>query len=182
MENDVLTKNEVLSRMGKKDRIVVMACMKMYKKEVFKELRFPTLKCGEDCWIFPEIMEQCSKISIVDELVYHYYQRSDSILHQLSDERLMDDLKANLKLSRYLFECAHYEGANKWLERSLDKRQRLIEKKGAKEIIKNYYGKKEINILLKSANSSMRLKWICLYVPGMYPVLHLIKQKWRKCD
>ena len=98
----------------------------------------------------------------------------------MSDSRLTDDINANLKLSHYLFEHAFYEGAIKWCEISLDKGQRLAKKKAARNLVVNYYSKEEIKQLLRMADVYFRLKWLCLYMPGIYPVLRTMKQMLRR--
>lgn len=58
------------------------ACMKFFRKEFFLEshLMFPEdLKRAEDMGIIVPLLTKTTKISILDEPVYYYYQRSQSL-------------------------------------------------------------------------------------------------------
>ncbi|MBR3742911.1 MAG: glycosyltransferase family 2 protein [Clostridia bacterium] len=60
-----------------------LAWNKLYKRFLFDSLRYPKGKICEDSWIIHDLAEQCSRIAVTDEVVYHYFQRSDSITAQV---------------------------------------------------------------------------------------------------
>ena len=180
MRNQTLTKQEVLRRMGSDQRIIVMACMKMYRKEVFDDIRFPALSCGEDCWIFSDVIEKCNRISIVEDLVYYYYQRADSILHQKTEQRQLDDIRANLKLAHYLYMHDCFEGARKWYEIALDKTNYIKDAKAVRNVFNAFFSDAEERSLLKDAGAKLRVKWICRHVPQLRQAIRTLKHTVRR--
>ncbi len=67
------------------------ACNKIYKINVFN-VAFPLKKYYEDLGTIPIIISNCSKISYVDEALYHYIQRNGSIMHQETYNRKLEDI------------------------------------------------------------------------------------------
>ena len=61
---------------------------KLFKAHIFKTLRFTEGKVNEDEFIVQDEFDQANKISYILEPLYYYYQRPDSIIHQLSIDRL----------------------------------------------------------------------------------------------
>lgn len=57
----------------------IVAWNKLYKKELFKDLRYPLGKNHEDEFIIHRIVGKCSKISFITDKLYYYRQRSGSI-------------------------------------------------------------------------------------------------------
>lgn len=79
---------------------------KMYKSELFKDVRYPIGKWYEDLGTTPKLTMTC-KCSIVDECLYYYIQNSTSIMHTYNskindiydiEENLVNYLKDNNKL------------------------------------------------------------------------------------
>lgn len=54
---------------------------KLYKKEIFRNLKFPSGKIYEDMLIKYDILKETDKIVILDNLLYHYRQRESSIMN-----------------------------------------------------------------------------------------------------
>jgi len=68
----------------------VSAWGKIYRKTVFKNLRYPERKLFEDMWIFPKIAEK--KILILNVALYHYIFRKNSITTTKFKPEYMDFL------------------------------------------------------------------------------------------
>lgn len=77
-KSKVLDSNEALVWLNSFKGIDVSACNKMYKREVFKEKRFPIGKLCEDFYTMYKILEDSTIVTIA-ESKYHYYQRQNSI-------------------------------------------------------------------------------------------------------
>ena len=180
MQDAVISKEMMLSQMGENYRYSVMSCMKLYKRSALRVVRFPSLSCGEDCYVFPLIMEQCRKISVVKETVYYYFQRSTSILHQMTDQRRMDDIKANLHLVKYLLTNSYIKAAQKWYGISVDKATHLKKCMSAREYIRYHFSARERRELLKGVGLKGRLKWMSLFVPVVLTARRWIIQEKRK--
>ena len=54
---------------------------KLYKRELFKDTRFPTGKMYEDIYIMHELFGMSSCVVFIDKGMYYYRQRDDSIVH-----------------------------------------------------------------------------------------------------
>ena len=60
----------------------IIACNKLYHRHLFATERYDVGKLHEDEYICHRIISQCSKIAIVNEVLYYYLQRSSSIMGQ----------------------------------------------------------------------------------------------------
>ena len=60
----------------------VISCGKLYRKELFNAIRFPTGKCHEDEFTAHLLINKVSRIVYSDRTLYFYYQRPDSITRE----------------------------------------------------------------------------------------------------
>lgn len=61
---------------------------KMYKKSIFKNIKYPLGMVEEDEAVIFDLFKKAKKISFIDEKIYNYVQREDSIMHNFSLKRL----------------------------------------------------------------------------------------------
>lgn len=73
---------------------------KLYDREVFRGLKYPTRKKFEDMYIMLELLHQSMSIRFVPDCEYYYVQRRTSLTHQKSIQ--VDSLEARLKQKREL--------------------------------------------------------------------------------
>lgn len=66
------------------------AWAKLYKKELFSDIKFPVGKLYEDYGTIYKIFYKCKKIAIGNEKLYYYYQRANSIMNTAFSIRDMD--------------------------------------------------------------------------------------------
>ena len=88
----------------------VSACIKLYKKELFDEIRFPNYIEMEDWAIIVDLMLMAKQIVLVDEFLYYYYRRTNSIMNgnfKPSDLQLDSVFKRNLNLIDQYFPKLH---------------------------------------------------------------------------
>lgn len=65
------------------------SCNKLYKKDIFKSLRYPIGKLHEDECVFHRIIWQCDNgIAITTKKLYFYTQRSSSIMGSINRKRI----------------------------------------------------------------------------------------------
>ena len=70
-------------------QVFVIAWNKLYRKEVFKELRYTKGKIHEDELLTYKILHQANKIVYSDARLYYYFQSPNSIIHsQFSEKKL----------------------------------------------------------------------------------------------
>ena len=74
---------------------------KLYKRHLFQSIRFPVGKYHEDEYTSYLIIDQCSRISIIREALYIYYQRADSIMQEVYSVKRLDGIEASYE--RYIY-------------------------------------------------------------------------------
>ena len=102
IKNEVLTQDEVFAKLSKPAGFYyVTTWNKLYKKSIFNNIRFPEGKIHEDEFTIHYIVAECEKIACVKEELYHYVQRSESIMHTTFSIKRLDGAWACY--DRYLF-------------------------------------------------------------------------------
>ncbi|MBM7710553.1 glycosyltransferase family 2 protein [Enterococcus xiangfangensis] len=76
---EVCTKEKTIKMILDANLISVHAVNKLYKKTLFKNVRYPIGKITEDAAVILEILDQCEKIIIDATQKYFYFHRDDSI-------------------------------------------------------------------------------------------------------
>lgn len=89
----VYTGEQALEEMLK-GRIKSLAWNKMYKRELFADIRFPEGKVYEDIYIMHKIFLKCKKIVSIPNKAYYYVWRNGSIMHQYSIKNTYDNYMA----------------------------------------------------------------------------------------
>lgn len=80
------------------------ACARIYKKELWNNIRFPIGKLHEDEFTIYKILFSCKKIVVIKEFLYYYFQNTSSIMHsRLTSKRLNDKLDALLQKSIFYY-------------------------------------------------------------------------------
>lgn len=98
---------------------------KLYKKELFQDIRYPQGKVMEDLAIMYKLFEKSNKIIYENVDLYYYLQRKSSTMNSLS-EKLIED------------EEQMVETKNQYLSKAYPSLQKEIDIENAK-YIKNYY-------------------------------------------
>lgn len=90
----VMTKEEALKELFVYSSFGEEAWNKLYKRHIFKEIRYPEGKIHEDTFCICEILEQCRRIGYITEIGYYYYQRNDSIMNINKKIPVIDKIEA----------------------------------------------------------------------------------------
>lgn len=156
----------------------IIACNKLYCKELFEKLRYPFGKIHEDEFTTYKILYDVDNVAIVQEYLYKYRQNENSITREKFKLKRLDLLTAyeerlkffaqkaekelyDLSLVAYLgkiVEC--YVKTQKYIEKSEEIQRELIEK-----YRKNY--KKTLNF--KKISNIKRVRLLIFYiVPSLY--------------
>lgn len=70
-------------------------CMKLYKKELFNDLRFDKGRLHEDLFITYKLLDRCSTFVYVNLPYYYYYQKNtNSITKNYKEKNLLDEFDA----------------------------------------------------------------------------------------
>lgn len=81
----------------------VVAWNKLYKKELFNNLRYKIGKLNEDEFIIQYIIEQCRSITFLNDQLYFYRLRKNSITHSTNMEKAADQVDAFLERINYFY-------------------------------------------------------------------------------
>lgn len=179
-----LTKEECYKKMLMQDQIDVNATAKLYRKEIFDDIRFPVGYYYEDIQIIDKIVEKAKKISMITYKGYNYLQRKDSIMYgKMSLKRLslIDKTDELIKFTsikypkikkyaihRYVYCNFHVLGRSilddNYIDISKNLRKNILKYKN--EILKSgLYSKKEIIafIILETDLKNYKFFWKLYY-------------------
>lgn len=77
---NVLTSQEALINLhGMDGQLFTLAWNKLYRRELFIGLRYPLRKLNEDEFLTYKLIDRAKSIVVTDEILYYYFQNSDSI-------------------------------------------------------------------------------------------------------
>ena len=88
-----LSRKTALEKMLYQDGIETSAWGKLYKMDIFQDLRYPVGKLYEDIPVTYEILKRSKKIAVIGNVDYFYFQRTDSIQNVKFNKRKLDSLK-----------------------------------------------------------------------------------------
>lgn len=84
-EHGVLSNIEAVNTMYYGDKFNVSVCGKLFKKELFKNIRFPEGITHEDAAIIYKVLHACKNISFIGEAKYFYLKRNDGNITSVTD-------------------------------------------------------------------------------------------------
>ena len=140
------------------NKINVNSWNKLYKRELFKNLRFPKGKIHEDEFLTYKLLYNSRKITYVDEELYYYYQNDNGIMNGSSILKRLDRIEALEQRSKFFLENGErnlYDKSNSALFFALNKLYFIFKRneqlKNDKENIERLKDKiKETSILLEN--------------------------------
>ncbi len=88
----VLTREQAIGRIASTPFHV--ANNKLYDREIFAQLRYPVGRLNEDSFTAPAVLEQVTTAVYTQQQLYHYCQRTGSIMHQQKKLRNYDAVEA----------------------------------------------------------------------------------------
>lgn len=100
----LMDKNEALKKLIESRVIHDYAVNKIYKKSLFKEIKYPEGKIYEDVFTTYKTFSQCSNIVYIDTPKYYYVQREGSILRSKFSENQFQHLEALKEINDFLIE------------------------------------------------------------------------------
>lgn len=81
VERELLEREDFIDHLLPKNfgRICVTACGKLYRREIFRDIRYPEGKIYEDLHVYLDVLLQCRRIAVLREPLYYYYTNPASI-------------------------------------------------------------------------------------------------------
>lgn len=182
MQDAVMDKKEVLSHFDVVKYFPIISCSKLFKKSIFDDIRYPKLSCGEDMWLFSDILDKCNKISVVNKDVYFYYQRDNSAVHSKNEKAKLDTVVATIKLMMYFIENDAWYSAKCWFIRGINETALLLKPKDGIKLFKANLDDEQSKRLFKSIGFKANLKWKLLFLPYSFRIIKGFKNIcfWRK--
>ncbi len=95
----------------------VVAWNKLYKREVFDKIKYPKGKLHEDEFVIHHILECSEKIICIEDKLYHYVQRGQSITHDTFNIKRMDVVEAFVDRADFFLNKQNPGGACRMLKR-----------------------------------------------------------------
>lgn len=90
--------------------LVVIACNKIYKREVYRDIRFPIKKVHEDEFVIHSVIDNCREIIFVDAPLYLYRQREGSVMTGASKKNaVLDKLEAFWRRRQFFLDRPGFE-------------------------------------------------------------------------
>ena len=172
MKDIVLSKEQIYKQMGK---YPVSACVKLYKRELLNGISYPGFKCGEDLYTFLAIMDRCTKISIVDKIIYYYFQNADSITHRMSEQSKQDEVKVLLYTVDFLAQKGYIESARWYYAKCISKTLLLDNITWGLVLFKKHFKREVRRNLLRNQNLKICIKYFLMYFPVVYKTFRRIK-------
>lgn len=80
-EYDVLDREQAIRELLMQNKYSCMVCQKLYKADIFENVRFPVRKIYEDVAISLPTFAKANKVVVSGKSKYNYYQRSASIVN-----------------------------------------------------------------------------------------------------
>lgn len=100
---------------------------KLYKADLFEEIRFPSGKINEDQFVTPQLYLKSRTVAFTNQIYYYYYQSPNSITRSAFNIKKLDALIA-LKESKNLYK-----------ENNLEYLSKMIDETYSYALIKYYY-------------------------------------------
>ena len=95
IQDEVLTKDEMYEKLrGREGWNYVVAWNKLYKREIFDNIKFPLHKLHEDEFVIHYIINEIKKCSCISMPLYYYVQRRGSITNSSITEKSLDGIEA----------------------------------------------------------------------------------------
>ena len=89
----------------------VVAWNKLYGKNIFKKIRYKKGMINEDEIILHKILSQCRKIAVIEDPLYFYRKREDSIMGKEKEKKVLSDdaFEGLLERAEYFLDTKKYE-------------------------------------------------------------------------
>ena len=157
----VLTPREVLLHTD----FPVCAWAKLYRREVFAQLRFTSAASAEDLWLFPDLLEKCARISVVDQVIYYYFQRWNSLVYTRSEKTLLATMGAKVRMTEYLLARGYLRQAKHFYHTAIGTAALFEDRRKGKEALQAAISKDKRRRLTGLLAHG---RWLGVCCPGLY--------------
>ncbi len=167
---ETLNPHDTLGKMLYQNDINVASCAKLYKKDLFNNIKFPKGKIFEDAYTTYKLVDISKKIALNLEIKYNYMIRSNSILTSTFNENKLLLISAYEEMGNYVLK--KYPDLKKAVVRAnvysriSTLRQMLYVKNRLRDKEKEYrrYIKSHTKDILKDNKTATRDKIACILI------------------
>lgn len=85
---------EIIQQIWRDNVRTVVQWNKLYKAEIFMDIRYPLGKYHEDTFVIHHILQKCKKYTVIEQELYYYMQHPDSIMSNFKMKRVQDIIDA----------------------------------------------------------------------------------------
>lgn len=85
--NKIFTKEESLKDIISNGVLTNFLWNKLFKKELFNNIKFPKNMIYEDMYVMPKIIEKTTKIVYTNQILYGYFQRENSYANSFNEDK-----------------------------------------------------------------------------------------------
>lgn len=96
-KNKIIKKSDIVKDYYAENNVFYAPWMRLYKKYIWKSLRFPKGKIYEDVFVFLDSFLEAEKIVSISDCLYHYRQRKSSTMGRKFDKRQLDLIEGHEK-------------------------------------------------------------------------------------
>ena len=168
ISDKTLSKEDVVQMVGSAQALPIYAWGKLYRSHIFNKVRYTSLTCAEDVYILPEILEICKRVSLVEKVLYYYYQRLTSTVHSRKAEQIIDSILAAIHVSRYLLEQGCTNGASRYYYSAVCESYELENRTEAKHQIQIAFNAEEKKQLRKAIDRNIAASMLAAKFPFAY--------------
>ena len=146
-QNIIFSSKSALESMLYRKEVNSYAWGKLYKSELFKQVRFPVGKLFEDVFTIYKVYDKADKIAFNPVRLYYYYQRSGSIVNSVFSTKKMQQVIASEQILFFVrknYPEIESAAVSKYFVAAVDVFRRLpsgkqynSERKYLKEVIRN---------------------------------------------
>lgn len=95
---------EAIGRMLRADGIEEAVWDKVYKRELFSEIKFPVGEINEDIVVIPRVLDRCKKIVHIGKPLYYYRKNDEGISKSGYDQRKHIIIEHIIEVTQYISE------------------------------------------------------------------------------
>ena len=177
MYDGVMTSSEAMLHFFGAEVLPAYSCAKLFHCSAFKNVTFPPIKCREDEWIFPTILENCEKISMISQVVYYYVQRDTSAVHTKNNALGMDSVRSLLHLAEFFMSRDMVDNAKFYFNSAIYQAMGLEDITEARKLLLSSFPVSERHVLIKKDCRTLA-RWVVI----SFPLIHRPLQRWyRSC-
>ena len=92
----------ILYRMLYDNGIDLTACAKLYKRDLFKNIRFPINRLYEDAATTYKFIDKSRVIAVKTNIIYHYVIKNNSITNKAFNENKLDLIASTKEMTDYI--------------------------------------------------------------------------------